>query len=178
MNLEPLIAGQYIYSLIHRELEREVIPAAVDQGLGMMCYGVLGGGLLTGKYKGQKEPAAGSRISFRTQVDGPRYWHAAGFQIAEILEKASSDTGIPMLKLALAWPLKRRFVSSVIVGVRDHNQLADNMETGDWDMPDDVWHTLQEQTRPPEEYLTWFNRQNYDRSFSAGEFYDETAELL
>ncbi len=178
MNLEPLIAAQYIYSLVHRELEREVIPAAVDQGLGMMCYGALGAGLLTGKYKGQQEPAPGTRISFRTQLDGPRFWHPKGFKTAEILEKVSSDTGIPMFKLAIAWPLKRRFVTSVIVGIRERDQLQANMVTGDWDMPEDIWNTLEEQTRPEEEYLTRFNRENYSRLFSAGEFNDESAVLL
>ncbi len=177
MNLEPLIAAQYIYSLVHRELEREVIPAAVDQGLGMMCYGALGAGLLTGKYKGQREPAPGTRISFRTQLDGPRFWHPKGFQIAEILEKVSLDTGIPMFKLAIAWPLKRRFVTSVIIGVRELDQLDANLETGDWDMPDDIWNKLEEPTRPEEEYLTGFNRENYSRLFSAGEFHDESTEL-
>ena len=178
MNLEPLIAGQYIYSLVHRELEREVVPAAVDLGLGLICYSPLGAGLLTGKYKGQQEPAAGTRISFRPQLDGPRFWHAKGFQTAEILEKVSADTGIPMFKLAIAWPLGRRFVASVIIGVRTAEQLAANMETGDWDMPEDIWNKLEEQTRPEEEYLTGFNRQNYQRQFLAGEFYDEAKGLL
>ena len=177
LSLEGLIAGQYIYSLVHRELEREVIPAAVDQGLGLMCYSPLGGGLLTGKYKGQREPAAGTRISFRTQVDGPRFWHPKGFKTAEILEQVSLEANIPMAKLAIAWPLKPRFVTSVIIGVRDTAQLEANMEMGDWDIPADVWNTLEAQTRPEEEYLTWFNRQNYHRMFSAGEFHDLNAEL-
>jgi aryl-alcohol dehydrogenase-like predicted oxidoreductase len=177
MNLEPLIAGQYIYSLIHRELEREVIPAAVDHGLGLTCYGTLGGGLLTGKYKGQQQPAPGTRISFRTEMDGPRYWHPKGFQTAEILEKVSADTGIAMFKLAIAWPLRRRFVASVIVGVRELGQLEANLEIGDWEMPEELWNELEEQTRPEEEYLTFFNRQSYQRQFSAGDFYDEAKQL-
>lgn len=177
MNLETLIAGQYIYSLVHRELEREVIPAAVDQGLGMTCYGVMGAGLLTGKYKGQQEPAQGTRIAFRIQMDGGRFWHPKGLQTAEILDQVSSETGIPMFKLAIAWPLKRRFVASVIIGVRELGQLEANLETGDWDMPDDIWNKLEEQTRPEEEYLTWFNRMGYEKQFSAGEFHDEITEL-
>jgi aryl-alcohol dehydrogenase-like predicted oxidoreductase len=178
MGLEKFVAGQYIYSLVHRELEREVIPAAVDQGLGLMCYSPLGGGLLTGKYKGMTEPAKGTRISFRTQVDGPRFWHPKGFKTAELLEQVSSETGIPMYKLAIAWPLKRKFVASVIIGVRSHEQVKANMELGDWDMPEDVWNTLEAQSRPEEEYLTWFNKQSYKMFFSAGEFHDESAELL
>ena len=178
MNLDGLVAGQYIYSLVHRELEREVIPAAVDQGLGLMCYSPLGGGLFTGKYKGMTEPAPGTRISFRTQMDGPRFWHPKGFKTAEILEQISQETEIPMADLAIAWPLKRRFVSSVIIGVRTHEQVKANMKMGEWEMPDDIWNKLEEQTISEEEYLTFFNRINYDRSFATAEFHDETTELL
>ena len=177
MNLEHLIAGQYLYHLIHREPEREIIPAAKDHGLGICCYSPLGGGLLTGKYKNMTDPAQGTRLSFRTQVDGPRFWHPKGFKTAEILEQVSLDSGIPMPKLAIAWPLQRRFVTSVIIGARNQKQLAANMESGDWDIPEDVWQTLEERTRPEEEYLTWFNRQNYKRIFAAAEFHDERLEL-
>ena len=178
MNLEGLVAGQYIYSLVHRELEREVIPACIDNGLGVMCYSPLGGGLLTGKYKGQSEPAPGTRISFRTQLDGPRFWHKRGFKVADLLEQTSAETDIPMYKLAIAWPLRHRFVSSVIFGARSAEQVAANMEMGDWGMPEDIWNRLEAQTKPGDDYLTWFNRQNYDRIFSACEFADETKGLL
>jgi aryl-alcohol dehydrogenase-like predicted oxidoreductase len=177
MNLEPLIAGQYIYSLIHREPEREVIPAAVDHGLGILCYGALGAGLLTGKYGGMTEPPKGSRMQRRAQIDGARFWHPKGFKVAQVVEQVSQKTGIPMAKLAIAWPLRRRFVASVIVGVRTWEQLASNMEPGDWNVPEDVWKTLEEQTRPEEEYLTWFNRMGYQRIFGAADFHDERAEL-
>jgi len=177
MNLESLVVGQYLYNLIHREPEREIIPAAVDHGLGMVCFSPLGGGLLTGKYQGMAEPVKGSRLSFRTQVDGPRFWHRKGFETVEILEQVSSKSGIPMWKLALAWPLRRKFVTSVIIGVRTQEQLESNLELGEWDMPEDVWNALEERTRPEEEYLTWFNKKNYERFFSAAEFRDETTEL-
>jgi len=177
LNLEGLVAGQYLYNLIHREPEREIIPAAVDHGLGIVPYSPLGGGLLTGKYKGMTEPADGTRLSYRTRVDGPRFWHPKGFKTAETLEQVASEVGIPMWKLAIAWPLKRRFVTSVIIGVKDQQQLEINLELGDWDMPGDVWTILEERTRAEEEYLTWFNKRNYNRFFSVAEFHDETTEL-
>jgi len=177
LSLEPLIAGQFIYSLIHRELEREIIPAAVDCGIGLTAYSPLGGGLLAGKYMGMKVPQAGTRHSFRTQVDGPRFWHAQGFRTAEILEKTAAECGIPMARLAIAWPLGRKFVSSVIVGVRTVDQLDANLEIGDWDMPAEVWETLEASTRPPEEYTSWFSKTNFDRFFSAAEFHDERGDL-
>jgi aryl-alcohol dehydrogenase-like predicted oxidoreductase len=176
-DLERLVAGQYIYSLVHRELEREVIPAAVDQGVGLVCYSPLGGGLLTGKYKGMQQPAAGSRLAHRTQVDGPRFWNRQGFRTAEIIETVARETGTPMPQLAIAWPLKRRFVSTVIIGARSKDQLTANLVPGDWDMPDDVWDRLTKETQPPEEYLTGFNRQNYRRQFEAAEFHDTSRDL-
>jgi len=177
LNCEKLIAGQYLYNLVHRELEREVIPAAIDHSLGIVCYSPLGGGLLTGKYKGMVEPARGTRLAFRTQVDGPRFWHTKGFKTVEILEEVSKKSGIPMPKLAIAWPLKRKFVTSVIIGIKSQEQLKINMEMGDWDIPEEVWYVLEEKTRPEEEYLTWFNKRNYERFFSATEFHDEKLEL-
>jgi aryl-alcohol dehydrogenase-like predicted oxidoreductase len=177
MNLEPLIAGQYLYNLIHREPEREIIPSAVDHGLGIFCYSPLGAGVLTGKYKGMSEPAEGMRLSFRMQVDGPRFWHEKGFKTAEVLEQVSSDSGIPMWKLAIGWPLGRKSVTSVIIGVKNQEQLVSNMELGDWDVPEDVWNALEERTRPEEDYLNWFAKNLYNRFFSAAEFHSETAEL-
>jgi len=185
MNLEGLIAGQYLYNLINREPEREIIPAAVDHAVGITCYSPLGAGcysplgagLLTGKYKGMTEPAPGTRHAYRTQIDGSRFWHPRGLKTAEILEKVSADSEIPMAKLAVAWPLKRKFVTSVIIGVKNTDQLTANLELGDWDMPDDVWQTLEEKTRPEEDYLTFFNKLNYNRHFSAAEFHDKKAEL-
>jgi aryl-alcohol dehydrogenase-like predicted oxidoreductase len=177
MNLENLVAGQYIYSLIHRELEREVIPAAVDHGVGILCYSPLGGGLLTGKYKGMPQPAGGTRLAFRTQIDGPRFWHPTGFKIAEVVDRVAGESGISKTKLAIAWPLRRKFVASVIIGVKNVSQLETDMEPADWDMPEDVWNTLEKETRPDEEYLTWFNKRNYERIFATAEFHDEMKEL-
>ena len=177
LGLEPLIAGQYIYGLVHRELEREIIPAAIDHGIGLTAYSPLGGGLLTGKYKGMQEPQKGTRHSFRTQVDGPRFWHEDGFRTAEILEKVSGESGIPMVKLAIAWPLGRKFVSSVIIGVRSVEQLQTNMEIGDWEMPADVWNRLEALTRPKEEYMSWFSKTSYKMTFAAAEFHKQSAEL-
>jgi aryl-alcohol dehydrogenase-like predicted oxidoreductase len=177
-NLEKMVAGQYIYSLIHRELEREVIPAAIDAGIGITCFSPLGGGLLTGKYKGQKEPQKGSRASFRTAVDGPRFWHSTGYKAAEIVEDVSRKSGIPMTKLAIAWPLGRNFVTSVIIGAKNVDQLEENMGPADRDLPQDVWNELEERTRPPEEYLTWYNKFNYERFFVASEFHKKEVELI
>jgi aryl-alcohol dehydrogenase-like predicted oxidoreductase len=172
-----LAAGQFLYNLIHREHEREVIPALVDSRMGLCCFSPLGAGLLTGKYRGMKDPAEGSRLAARMKVDGARFWHPRGFAVAECVEKAAAESGIPMSRLAIAWPLGRNFVTSVIIGVKDAAQLADNMALGDWDLPPETWSALEKATRPEEEYLTWFNKANFARSFGAAEHHDASREL-
>ena len=177
-HLEKMVAGQYIYSLIHRELERETIPAAIDAGIGITCFSPLGGGLLTGKYRGQEIPEDGTRASFRTEVDGPRFWHPRGYKTAEIVGDVARKSGIPMNKLAIAWPLGQKFVTSVIIGVKNLDQLEINMEPSEWDLPQEVWDELEKRTRPEEEYMTWYNKFNYDRFFNASEFHDVKVELI
>jgi diketogulonate reductase-like aldo/keto reductase len=66
----------------------------------------------------------------------------------------------------------------VIVGVRTPEQVIDNMQAADWDLDEALWRQLKERTRPEEDYLTFFNRQNYERIFSAAEFHDEQLDLL
>jgi hypothetical protein len=73
--------------------------------------------------------------------------------------------------------LRRKFVTSVIVFVNNMSQLESNLELGEWDLPDDIWESIEEVTRPEEEYLSWFNKENYKRFFSAAEFHDEKTEL-
>jgi aryl-alcohol dehydrogenase-like predicted oxidoreductase len=178
LNLTGLVAGQFLYNLIQREPEREVIPAAVDHGIGIVAYAPLGAGLLTGKYRDAAQPPSESRFAIRKEIDGPRFWHPRGLEIARILDAVSRDSGVPMAKLALAWPLKRRAVSAIAVGVKSVAQLAANLEAGDWDMPEDLWRVLEERTRPVEEYLTFFTRWNYDRFASATEFQAGVRDLV
>jgi aryl-alcohol dehydrogenase-like predicted oxidoreductase len=77
-----------------------------------------------------------------------------------------------MAQLAIGWPLGRRFVSSVVIGVKSTAQLASNLAAADWDMPGDLWRSIEERTRPAEDYLSWFNRRNYERMFGCAEFHD------
>ena len=178
LGLAPLVAGQYIYSAIHRELEQEVIPAAVAGGIGLTCYGVLGAGLLAGKYRGMAEPPKGSRMQVRMQMDGGRFWHPSGHRAAQALQAVSDRTGVPMSRLAIAWPLGRRFVSAVVLGISSRAQMLENLQAADWDMPAEDWTAIEAATRPAEDNLTWFNRQNYQRVFEAAEFHDQRSELL
>jgi aryl-alcohol dehydrogenase-like predicted oxidoreductase len=178
LGLAPLVAGQYIYSPIHRELEQEVIPAAVAGGIGLTCYGVFGAGLLAGKYKGMADPPKGTRMQLRMQMDGARFWHPKGHRAAQAIQAVSERTGVSMAKLAIAWPLGRKFVSAVVLGISTRAQMLEDLEAADWDMPREDWNAIEAATRPAEDNLTWFNRQNYQRVLAAAEFHDERVDLL
>ena len=84
---------------------------------------------------------------------------------------------LPSHRLAVGWPPKWCFVSSVVIGVKNLQQLTDNLELGDWDLLREVWQQLEAKTCPPEDYLTWFNRANRERHFDAAEYHDELKEL-
>ena len=173
------VCGQYLYNLIQRDVEGEVFPAMVEYGLGVLAWSPLGGGLLTGKYKGMEKPPAGSRLEARMKGDGPRFWHEKGFRIAEKLQAVADEAGVPMAKLAVAWPLTRQFLSSVIIGVKNLSQLEENLAAGDWEMPGDVRKKLDEITMPEKDYLWWFNEVNYKRHADAAEgLYPGTGTII
>jgi aryl-alcohol dehydrogenase-like predicted oxidoreductase len=124
-----LVAAQYQYSLVVRDIEREFTEMCDAEGLGLVPWGPLGGGFLSGKYQRGDRPATG-RIA--TQSDGDeeawerrnteRNWRIVD-QVASIA--AGLDVTVP--QVALAWLLTRRSVSSVILGVRTLDQLDDNL---------------------------------------------------
>jgi aryl-alcohol dehydrogenase-like predicted oxidoreductase len=81
LQLARFISGQHMYNLLRRDVEREILPACVDQGMGMLCWSPLAGGMLTGKYEQQQGPPAESRVGLRADIDLPRYWNDESFQI-------------------------------------------------------------------------------------------------
>jgi aryl-alcohol dehydrogenase-like predicted oxidoreductase len=68
-NLEKLVCGQYLYNLIYREAERELLPACQDQGMGFTCWSPLAGGILLGKYQKAEMPPQGTRLFYRSEIE-------------------------------------------------------------------------------------------------------------
>jgi len=169
-NLTPLSCGQYLYNLIDRDAEREVLPACADQGMGFLCWSPLGGGLLTGKYGGAQTPAQGTRAHYRLKIDGVRFWHARGFEVAAKLQDISTRRSLSPARLAIAWPLHDRRVTSVIIGVKNTAQLEENMVPGDWDLPPEILSELDQATAPDLGHLAQFERHAYASAFGDEEF--------
>jgi aryl-alcohol dehydrogenase-like predicted oxidoreductase len=142
MQLEPLICGQYQYNLIVRDVEREILPACEDQGMGFICWSPLASGMLTGKYKKTDKPDPETRVAITSKFTMPRFWHKRGFHIIEEIVKLAHGAGKSPAQTALSWLLHDPRVTSVIIGARTREQLDDNLVSGDWDMPEEIWKKL------------------------------------
>jgi aryl-alcohol dehydrogenase-like predicted oxidoreductase len=165
LNLEKLVCGQYLYNLINREAEREILPACKDQGMGFTCWSPLGGGVLIGKYQKAEKPTQGTRLFYRSEIDGPRFWHPRGFEMAERVAELSMKSGIPRIQLALSWLLHEKRITSVIIGVKSLQQLEENLIVGDWDLPNDVWEEVNNETACDLGHLTQFANHAYKSAF-------------
>ncbi|WP_433283436.1 aldo/keto reductase [Micromonospora sp. CA-244673] len=134
------ISAQNHYSLLERSVEAEVIPACERFGLGMLPFFPLANGLLTGKYKRDETPPAGSRLS-----GGGRYAErlaAADWDTIEAIEAYAAERGISMLQVAIGGLAARPAVTSVIAGATTPEQVRANAEAGTWQPTDEDLDTL------------------------------------
>jgi aryl-alcohol dehydrogenase-like predicted oxidoreductase len=153
---------QAYYSLAGRELEREIVPLALDQGIGVLVWSPLAGGLLSGKFSENDKGPEGAR---RTTFDFPPVDRPRAFKAVEAMRPIAKAHGVSVARIALAWLLHQPAVASVIVGAKTTAQLADNIAATDVTLNDEELKSLDEASRLPREYPGWmFERQNMDRS--------------
>jgi aryl-alcohol dehydrogenase-like predicted oxidoreductase len=152
---------QAYYSIAGRELEREIVPVALDQGLGIMVWSPLAGGLLSGKFK---EDASGPEGARRTTFDFPPVDRQRAFRCVEAMRPIAQAHGVSVARVALAWVLRQPAMTCVIIGAKSQEQLADNIAAGDLKLSDQEIATLNEVSKLPREYPGWmFDRQLADR---------------
>ena len=136
------VSGQHMYNLLRRDVEREVLPACAAEGMGMLCWSPLAGGMLTGKYDRESGPSDTSRVGLRSDIDLPRYWNDDSFRIiGEVVDVARENDKTPA-QVALAWLLHDRRVTATIVGARTVDQLASSLVAGDWELTDETYQRL------------------------------------
>jgi aryl-alcohol dehydrogenase-like predicted oxidoreductase len=128
--LPRFVSEQIYYSLQARDAEYELIPAAVDQGLGVLVWSPLAGGLVSGKYRRGQEPPAGSR-QLTDWNEPPVYDQEKLYDTVEVLAAVGAEHGVSAAQVALAYLLGRPAVTSVIVGARTTEQLTDNLNAAD-----------------------------------------------
>lgn len=127
----PLVTLQPQYNLLVREIEWEIIPAAQENGLGLLPWSPLGGGWLTGKYSFDEEPTGATRLG-EDPNRGVESWHRRSRNqrvrdVVEAVRAIAEARGISMAQVALAWLVDRPAVTSVILGARTTAQLDDNL---------------------------------------------------
>ena len=156
MSLEKFCCLQMYYSLACRDIELEFVPMALDQGLGILCWSPLGGGYLTGKFRGPNAAKTGRRAKSDAPIN--KYWpvdEKRGESTLDALAQIARRHEVSMAQAALNYLLRKPAVSSVIIGARTSEQLADNLKAGDWTLAPDEIATLDELTKPPRLYPYW-----------------------
>jgi aryl-alcohol dehydrogenase (NADP+) len=151
----PFVTIQPQYSLVTRDIEREVLPAALDAGLGVLPWGPLGGGFLSGKYHRDAPPPPDSRIA-EAADDLEEAWGrratARNWAIVEAVERVARQTGRSMAQVALNWLLTRPGVTAPILGARTPEQLDDNLGAAGWRLEPAQLALLDRPSRLPPEY--------------------------
>jgi len=144
---EKFVSLQALYSLIARELENELVPLCLDQGMGILVYSPLSGGFLTGKYRrGQPRPE-GTRLS-QTESNSLPFDEEKGFNVVEQLDRIGKEHNATVAQAALNYLLRKQGITSVIIGARTREQLAENLRTIDWEMTPAEVTRLDELTQP------------------------------
>ena len=150
LGLVKFVSVQPRYNLIFREFERELFPLCVDEGIGVIPYNPIAGGMLSGKHDRSKPPEEGTRFTLgnaaRTYQD--RYWHDNVFDTVDQLVKLADEAGMPLPTLAVAWTLTQPAITSPIVGASRPDQLDATCAALDTTLDDDLLGTLNELTAP------------------------------
>jgi 1-deoxyxylulose-5-phosphate synthase len=127
--LMPLASVQPRYNLLFRTFERDLLPLCEEEGLAVIPYNPLAGGLLTGKHDRAAPPPEGTR--FQLGQAGPRYqeryWNEKAFQTVEELGALATDAGMSMATMAIRWVLSHRAITAPIVGASRPEQLKDSL---------------------------------------------------
>jgi aryl-alcohol dehydrogenase-like predicted oxidoreductase len=135
-NLHSFVSAQDEYSLVVRDIERELIPALEAHGVGLLPYFPLASGLLTGKYKHGAEPPAGTRFTLMKRL-ADRYMTEVNWKIVGSLESFCAAHDRSLLELAFSWLAARPRIASVIAGATKPEQIEANVKAVGWKLSAD-----------------------------------------
>jgi aryl-alcohol dehydrogenase-like predicted oxidoreductase len=154
LHLERYVSQQIYYSLQSRDAEYELVPSAVDGGVGILVWSPLAGGLLSGKYRRDQEGPEGSR-HLTDWGEPPVRDPDQTYDTIDALVEIGEARGVSAAQVALAWTLGRPGIASVVVGARTDEQLADNLAAADLELSDAEVARLEGVSRPPLIYPHW-----------------------
>lgn len=162
--LQRLVAHQVYYSLIGRDYESELMPLAVDQGVGALVWSPLGWGRLTGRIGRGRPIPEGSRLQ-ETEQFAPPVEEEHLYRVIDALEEIARETGKTVPQIAINWLLQRPTVSSVIIGARNEEQLRQNLGAVGWKLTPEQMAALDNASDllPPYPYTPYRQQEGFAR---------------
>jgi aryl-alcohol dehydrogenase-like predicted oxidoreductase len=159
------VGHQVYYSLVGRDYEWELMPLALDQGVGALVWSPLGWGRLTGKIRrGQPLPEK-SRLQTKVVLDnGPQPDIEHVYKVVDALDEVAKETGKTIPQIALNWLLQRPTVSTLIIGARNEEQLKQNLGAVGWKLTPEQIKKLDQASDLPKAYPYWHQIQFTERN--------------
>ena len=147
-NLTKFVSVQPRYSLLFREIERELLPLVGEEGLGVIPYNPLAGGLLTGKYKPDAKPQDNTRFTLGTAgtMYQDRYWNERSFATVTQLHKLADEAGVPLATLAVAWVMANPLITAPLLGASRPEQLDATLAAAEYKLDAGLKQRLDELT--------------------------------
>ncbi len=136
------------YNLLFRQIEREMLPFCLEEGVGVIPYNPIAGGLLSGKHTRSAPPPEGTRFTLGTAggMYQERYWHDREFDTVDELSQLAGSAGVNLVTLAVAWVLANQAITAPIVGASRPEQLEASLAAADYVLDDDLKRLLDERT--------------------------------
>ncbi len=148
LGLARLDSVQPRYNLLFREIEREMLPYCGEEGIGVIPYNPIAGGLLSGKHARTSPPPEGSRFTLGNAGAAyqDRYWHEREFDTVAELGRIADQAGVSLVTLAVAWVLANKAVTAPIIGASRPDQLGASLAAAEYTIDDDLKRRLDELT--------------------------------
>ena len=149
LGLARLDCVQPRYNLLFRQIEREMLPYCAEDGIGVIPYNPIAGGLLSGKHSRAAAPPEGSRFTLGTAAGTyqDRYWHDREFDTVEALGRLAQQAGVSLVTLSVAWVLANQAITAPIIGASRPGQLDDSLAAVEYQLDDGLKAQLDELTR-------------------------------
>jgi aryl-alcohol dehydrogenase-like predicted oxidoreductase len=147
-NFARIASVQPRYNLLFRSFERDLLPLCHEEGIAVIPFNPLAGGLLTGKHSREAPPEDGTRFTLGNSAAmyQQRYWHKREFETVDTFRALAKDAGLSMTTLALAWVLANPAITAPIIGASRPSQLADNLAAVETPLSADLKKKLDEMT--------------------------------
>lgn len=165
--LPRFVSTQNFYAPAFRDVEYELVPACVDQGLGMLVWSPLAGGLMSGRYRRDHQPEQGRHVTAWDEppVHDPDRLH----DVVDVLVEVGEAHGVSAAQTTLAWMLTRPAVSSLVIGARTAEQLDDNLAATDLQLSAQEVDRIEQVSRQKLPYPYWHQLKTANDRFSAAD---------